>query len=458
MKNTTFTLIVILITTYVAEAQITFEKTYGSSSTETAKSIRQTNDGGYIIGGTNLVKIDESGSEEWTQPNYSLFANPTSDDGYILINHNNTSAIFTKVAQDGTQLWQTYYSGGHWANEGKYIEEAEDGYIVTGRYQSVTGSGMMLLKLDLQGNSVWRRAYTTATSAGFNYGFSTQQTNDKGYIIAGYSNVNFYDSTRHQDVFILKTDSLGTEQWRKFFGGNADDFGTFIRQDNDGNYWISGTSKSFSTNNNADMYLIKLDSNGTELWTKTYGGNADDEANALWITNDNGCIIVGKSNSFSNGDFDGYIVKTDTNGDTLWTKTYGGNGEEDFKSIQQITDDGYIIAGLTNSQGAGDFDMWLLKTDSLGKLASTSTIGQNPNDIINYSVYPNPNNGIFTIEANFNISTIEVFNALGKMVYSKDLNTSNTTINLSNQAKGVYFYRLKLYNESIIKSGKFIIK
>lgn len=443
---------------YLAEAQITFEETYGNPNEEKAISVQQTPDNGYIIGGTNLVKVDEFGTEEWTQSNFSNFANTTSDGGYILMYSNGNTIKFTKLAQDGSQSWVSYFSDGIWANHGEYIEEIDDGYIVTGRFQDVTGSGLLLLKLDFQGNKIWRRSYSDPTSAGFAHGFSAQQTTDKGYIVAGFAHINYYDSTRHKDIMIVKTDTFGVEKWRKFFGGTADDFGTFVRQDKDKNYFISGTTNSYGVGTESNMYLIKLDSLGDSLWTKTYGGNLTETATALCPTNDGGCILVGKSNSFSTGDFDGYIVKTDTNGDTLWTKTYGGIGEETINSVQQTTDNGYIMAGFTNSQGAGNFDMWLLKTDSLGNRNLTSTIPKNPNSTVKYSAYPNPNNGIFSIESNVKISTIEVFNAVGEIVYGATINTHHTTVDLTQQSKGIYFYRLRIGEKTIVKTGKIVFE
>lgn len=450
--------IIICICVNVAEAQITFEETYGGPNEEKAVSVQQTPDDGYIIGGTNLVKVDEFGTEEWTQSNFSNFTNITSDGGYILMYSNGNTIKFTKLAQDGSQSWVTYFSDGIWANHGEYIEEVEDGYIVTGRFQDVTGSGLLLLKLDFQGNKVWRRSYSDPTSAGFSHGFSAQQTTDKGYIVAGFAHINYYDSTRHKDIMIVKTDTFGVEEWRKFFGGSADELGTFVRQDNDKNYFISGTTNSYGVGTESNMYLIKLDSLGDSLWTKTYGGNLTETATALWPTNDGGCIIVGKSNSFSAGDFDGYIVKTDANGDTLWTKIYGGLGEETINSVQQTADNGYIMAGFTDSEALGDFDMWLLKTDSLGNLSTTSTIAQHSTLMVNYAIYPNPNNGLFSIESDLEISTVEVFNTLGVMVYSATINTTKTAINLTNQSKGIYFYRLRMSDNTILKTGKIVFE
>jgi hypothetical protein len=443
---------------YESQAQNTFEKTYGSSFFEEAKSVRQTADEGYIIGGTNLVKADSLGIEQWTKPYPSTFAN-TTNQGYILINSNSPTITFTKTDLNGTTLWQTNYSQGIWANHGKHIEQVEDGgYIVAGNYQDVTGSGMLLLKLDSLGNKLWQKTFTEPTSASFCYGFSAQQTNENGYIIAGYTYINYYDSTQHKDVFIVKTDSLGNEQWRKYFGGTMDDVGSFVRQDNQGNYFIAATTNSYSNGTESDMYLIKLDSLGDSLWTRTYGGNLEETATGLWPTNDGGCILVGKSNSFGNGDYNGYIVKTDGNGDTLWTKNYGGSGIETINSVQQTADNGYVMVGYTSSIGAGDFDMFLLKTDSLGDYNLNTGVNENPNSKLKLDVYPNPNKGVFFIQSQLKISKIDIINLKGKTIYSLQLNNNKANIDLSKEAKGIYFYQIYIAENQIVQSGKIVIE
>lgn len=443
---------------YTAEAQHTFEKVYGSPLSEKAQSVRQTPDGGYIIGGTNLVKVDSLGVEEWSKPLASTFANLTSDNEYILVNNHN-DIDFIKVDSSGNVVWQTTFSDGIWRNEGYHIEQIKDGsYIVTGRIQDVTGSGMLLLKLNANGGKIWRRSYSEPTSAGFNTGFSVQETTDSGFIMAGVSNINYYDSTRHKDVFILKTDSFGVEQWRKFIGGTEDDLGAFVRQDNNGNYFVSGTTNSYGIGTAANMYLIKLDATGNTLWERTYGGNLEETGTGLWITNDGGCIITGRSNSFSaNGDFDGYIIKTDANGDTLWTNTYTGTGEEAINSVQQTPDNGYIMAGYTNSIGAGDFDMLLLKTDETGNSNFVTNSHKNNISMAKHTVFPNPNHGIFAIQSEIEMSSIEVFDMVGKQVYSEIVNDNYAIFDLSNQAKGIYFYQIRVGDNQQIQTGKVIL-
>jgi hypothetical protein len=440
-------------------AQITFEKTFGSTSFDQANSVRQTPDGGYIIGGTNLLKIDEWGALEWTKPYPSQFANLTFDGGYILITSSSPDIVFTKVDIDGDTVWQTKNRDGIWANEGFFITQTNDsGYIVTGRYQSVTGSGMLLMKLNKTGNKLWRTTFTEATSAGFNTGHSVQQTADNGYIITGTSQINYYDSTRNKDVFIVKTDSLGNEKWRRFFGGSKDDAGYFVQQDLDKNYLISGRTDSYVSGFGTDMYLIKLDTNGDSLWTKTYGGNFMETSSGLWTTTDGGYILTGSSNTFSNGDFDGYVVKTNNNGDTLWTKHYGGTGVDYLSSVQQTSDNGYIFAGLTSILGSGDNNMYILKTDSLGEVLGPNGVTKKSSSSLNIEVYPNPSSGIFNIKSPTDKTTVTIINLLGQTIYSESFNSGTIQIDLSQHPKGAYFYQVMNSDSGLMNTGKIVIQ
>ena len=459
MIKSFLTALFLLSTSYLVHAQTSWEKTYGTAAFEEAKSVRQTADGGYIIGGTNLVKVDQLGNEEWTQPHPCLFANPTSDNGYILINHNSLSIEFIKTDANGTIDWQTSFSGGIWANEGTYIEETNDGgFIVSGRFQSVTGSGMLLLKLDHQGNVLWQRTYSEITSAGFNYGLSAQQTSDNGFIITGYSYIDYYEPNKHRDIIVVKTDSSGNEQWRRFFGGINDDTGYFVKQANDGNYFIAGTTNSYGGGFGNNMYLLKLNAAGDSLWTKTYGGNFEESATGLWATNDGGCILSGSTNTFSVGGFDGYIVKTDANGNVDWTKTFGGFGTEVANSVQQTADAGYIVAGYTNSAGAGDFDMYLLKIDSLGNFQSTLAIEPHQISSNQPVVFPNPGLGVFSFRSEYVMYEINIKNLSGQQIYSAPVNATEVLVDLSQYPKGMYFYSIIGQDQTTKYNGKVVIE
>ena len=147
--------------------------------------------------------------------------------------------------------------------------------------------------------------------------------------------------------------------WTKTYGGTHPDHSYSVQQTSDGGYIIVGSTLSFGAGI-YDVYLIKTDANGDTLWTKTYGGTNTDEG--LWIqqTSDGGYVITGSYDSYSAVDYDVYVIKTDPNGDTLWTRTYGGNGWDDGYSVQQTSNGGYVISGCTGSVGEA-YLVWLIK-------------------------------------------------------------------------------------------------
>src|SRR3990172_2968841 len=203
------------------------------------------------------------------------------------------------------------------------------------------------------------------------WGFSVQQTTDGGYIITG-TITSF--GAGYEDAYLIKTDANGNSLWTKTFGGITYDVGNSVRQTTDGGYIIAGTTYSFGVGN-YDVYLIKTDANGNTLWTKTFGGTSSDEGYSAQQTTDGGFVIAGLTDSFGAGLYDVYLIKTNGSGDTLWTKTFGGIGIDYGLSAQQTTDGGYVIAGVTQSFGAGIDDVYLIKTDGNGDTLWTKIFG-----------------------------------------------------------------------------------
>ncbi len=168
--------------------------------------------------------------------------------------------------------------------------------------------------------------------------------------------------------FIIMGQTPPDTLWTKTYGGNGYDDGRSVQLTDDGGYIITGKTQSFG-NGWEDVWLIKTDSNGNEEWNQTFGGSDDDYGLSVQQTTDGGFIITGGTDSFGNGYSDVWLIKTDSQGDSLWTQTFGGSDDDYGNSVQQTIDGGYIITGYTYSFGNGSSDVWLIKTDSEGNTA-----------------------------------------------------------------------------------------
>jgi hypothetical protein len=218
----------------------------------------------------------------------------------------------------------------------------------------------------------WAKTFGGANS---DYGFSVQQTSDKGYIITGYT---YSYGAGGSDVYLIKTDTYGDTVWMKTFGGNGNDAGNSVHQTVDGGYVITGQTTSYGAGDH--VYLIKTDAYGDTVWAKTFGGNEVDCGRSVQQTSDGNYIIVGYTSSFGAGEFDIYFIKTEANGNLIWTKTFGGTNSDCGYSVEQTLDGGYIITGYTYSYGAGGSDVYLIKADENGDTVWTKTFGGNDND------------------------------------------------------------------------------
>ena len=186
---------------------------------------------------------------------------------------------------------------------------------------------------------------------------SVQQTSDGGYIVAGET---CSYGAGHYDVWLVKTDANGTEQWNKTFGGLGIDWAYSVQQTTDSGYIVAGGTTSYGVGS-WDFWLVKTDANGIKQWDKTFGGTNNEMASSVQQTTDSGYIIAGYTWSYGAGGSDMWLIKTDANGNEQWNKTFGGTDKENALSIQQTANDGYILAGWTESYSAGSADFWLIK-------------------------------------------------------------------------------------------------
>jgi predicted secreted protein len=214
----------------------------------------------------------------------------------------------------------------------------------------------------------WNRTYG---GAGDDMAHALVQTSDGGYAMAG--GTSSYGAGAN-DVWLVKTDASGNALWNKTYGGASDDWAEAMLQTSDGGYAAAGPTSSYGAGG-SDFWLVKTNATGDILWNKTYGGTADDVAEALVQTSDGGYAMTGPTQSFGAGSYDVWLVKTDDSGNAQWNKTYGGTGFDWSEALVQTDDGGYAMAGATWSGGSGGADVWLVKTDASGNMQWNRTYG-----------------------------------------------------------------------------------
>ena len=309
---------------------IEWSKTFGGSGDDYGYSVQQTGDGGFIVvGGTYssgagksdayLIKTNASGNEQWNK----TFGDSGDD-----------VAVSVQQTSDG-------------------------GFVIAGSTTSsgAGGADVYLIKTNASGNKQWSKTFG---GSGDDKGWSVQQTGDGGFVIAGSTASSGAGGV---DVYLIRTNASGNEQWSKKFGGSGYDSGDSVRQTGDGGFVIAGETTS-SGAGKSDVYLIKTDASGNERWNKTFGGSGDDLGYSVRQTSDGGFVIAGWTASSGAGGVDVYLVKTDASGNEQWSKMFGGSGDDYGYSVQQTSDGGFVIAGYTKSSGAGGNDVYLVKISS----------------------------------------------------------------------------------------------
>jgi predicted secreted protein len=359
-----------------------WNETYGGASYDTARSVVRTSDGGYAltgstgsfgVGGTDfwLVKTDPAGNAQWNKTYggtglslddaYALVQ--TSDGGYALAGMRNYDFWLVKTDSSGNAQWNKTYVGSYNGVAYALVQTSDGGYALAG-YTNSFGAGdfdFWLVKTDSSGNAQWNKTYGGLYE---DVAYALVQTGDGGYALAGWRDAL---GAANYDFWLVKTDSSGNAQWNKTYGGTSVDCAYALVQTSGGGYALVGITNSFGAGS-WDFWLVKADSLGNAQWNKTYGGTTDDYANDLVQTSDGGYVLTGETGSFGAGGGDSWLVKTDSAGNMMWNKTYGGINTDGAYALVQTGDGGYALAGYTRSYGAGNSDFWLVKTDANGNI------------------------------------------------------------------------------------------
>ena len=334
---------------------IAWEKSFGGSKIDIANSLQLTVDGGYIIAGTAESDDGDVGSNN-------------DAEGYL-----GGDFWIIKLNNAGGLVWETNL-GGSSDEAGNDIQQTADGgYIVVGMTDSndqdisgdTSAADVWIVKLDGSGNLVWETNYGGGSGDEAN---AVKQTVDGGYIVAGFtgsSDGDVEDNNGGLDYWILKLDGNGALVWETSLGGSGFDIAKSIEQTSDGGYIVAGYSESHDGDvggnyGDKDYWIVKLDVAGNLAWETHLGGSLDDYAYDIHQTSDQGYIVAGYSESSdfdvsdNYGNKDYWIVKLSTTGEITWEVNLGSSSVDVARAIRQTTDGGYIVAG---SAGETDFDV-----------------------------------------------------------------------------------------------------
>jgi hypothetical protein len=275
-------------------------------------------------------------------------------------------------AQAPDTLWTKKYGGSN--DEGAYgvQQTAEGGYIIAGTTESFD-AGMddfWLIKTNAAGDTTWTKTYGGTE---YDYCYDLKLTSDGGYLLIGET-YSFHPSFWF--AYIIKTNSFGDTLWTSVVGEGRHYFARSGLEISGGDFIFTGRTKA-SGAGQEDLWIVKLDANGDTVWTKTMGGNDNEQGMSIQEANGGGFIIAGITESFGAGDRDVWLIRTDQSGDTIWTRTYGGTNSDYASDVKQTVDNGFIIAGATKSFGHlnNHYDAWLIKTNSNGDTSWTKTFG-----------------------------------------------------------------------------------
>ena len=265
-----------------------------------------------------------------------------------------------KVDPQGNQVWLHTYGSPRDDDAAALIALPDGGFALAGDSQTERGDrDARLIRTDASGNEIWSQSYGGLTDETIQ---TVALTAGGGFLLAG----GVVTEAGVQNMLVITTDTLGRPILQNMYGGAGFDLIHAAITFNDGSAVLAGETSSEGAGGR-DMYLFKLDPEGEPLWSRTFGGAQNELANALAVTVDGGFVLAGSTNSAGTGGLDMLLVCTDAQGQFLWTKTYGGFQRDSANDVMVTSDGGYLLAGVTESFGAGASDMYLVKTDPDGE-------------------------------------------------------------------------------------------
>ncbi len=362
--------------------QTSWEKLFSAKSTDVFRCVREVPAGGYIVAGytsdstvsdTNgfVVRLNTLGDTLWTftyngpLSKKDLFYKviPTSDGGFALCGYttsvtgNSDDVLYLKLNSSGIQQWVKFYGGAGRDRGQDIIQTSDNGYAIVGYTTSAPAQyyDAFLVRTAVNGDTLWTKRYGASSYDDAN---SVKVLSDGGFILGGQSS----NGTNGFDQYLVRTNASGTLLWSKRFGTPQTDNIDCVALLPDGFILAGGTNDSISDNGS----LVRTDTGGVVIWSKSFGGSLPDDFHRVDTTSDGGFIASGTTRSYGPLNPNMWMIRTNSSGDSLWSKTYGGDNHDHGYSGQQTSDGGYIIAGHTGSFGYYNEEAYIVKTDATG--------------------------------------------------------------------------------------------
>ncbi|MCD6573678.1 MAG: hypothetical protein J7K95_06250 [Thermoplasmata archaeon] len=350
-----------------------------------------------------------------------------------------SDAVLLKINENGDIIFGKTY-GGRQEDVGEKIIKTPDGYVVGGYTLSYGNGGadFWIIKVNKNGNELWNRTYGGGRD---DFIEDVIPTSDGGYIMVGETD----SYGEGGDMWVVKIDANGNELWSKNYGGSGYEKGYSILEA-DGGYIICGVTSSYGKGG-WDFWVVKIDKNGNELWNKTYGYWDMEWAKKI-IKVDDGYIVAGDTTTTSTGWNDILLIKIDDKGNEIWNKTYGGNDVDSLSDIVK-TKDGYILIGVTESFDVGFFDGWMTKLDKNWNEVWNKSFGGRGRDTIDCGLYDNG----YVMAGSFSMIRDGEINPYIWVIKSND--SSPSIIKITRPENGLYIFDRKLLpaNKKIILGG-----
>jgi hypothetical protein len=358
-----------------------FQKVYKgtANNNETVYDVQQTVDWGYVLTGHTMsygagggdgyiIKTDTAGVISWAKSwGGNNFEQPhavtTTSDGSIIFTGlsqtygaGSNDVFAVSMDKNGTTNWARVY-GTSASEQGWGIKEISNGgFVMSG----TIGSDALLLRTISSGNITWTKKYGTTNAELIN---SLELTSSGGYLLAGTTG-----TSPNNNMYVLNIDANGTLLWDRTIGGTGEENGFMAKQTTDGGILVAGMTSSYGTGTDYDAYLVKLNSAGTLLWSKTYGTTRFEVLHDLEQTNDGGYLLTGYVYTPPGSNFDALAIKISSNGTLISAKSYGSGNQESAVSSDYCTDGGLILVSQSNGfpySGGLDYNIYMVKTDSV---------------------------------------------------------------------------------------------